>query len=584
MPITSGADRRPVLNAKRIPKKTTITPSTHTRSHKRNRFDNNGSPCRHRAGFSLVVTLLLMILLSTIAVGLLGLSAVSMRFTGMHDAQAQARANARLALMLAIGELQKTAGKDTAVTAPSDLTLPVGSGQRHLTGVWDSWPVPVSGSPDYPGEKDQRFRGWLVSDADPAKVKSKDYPQTAPINPVELYRQDPSSNSGRVAAGLVKLGTTGDYAWHVADESTKIRIDQLRNPDHGFHQNSTRYQRRSLLAGHRPGLRKLQAVQGYDFSKLPNDKAGGGSGGEDLTRYRNALPVMGKLTSLSQVDLLGPGKIPPALRHELTVGTLGVLSDAAAGGLKKDLSTAFGVVGGLPPELAGQRVYQSTHGTSGISDPYWSNLSSYHNLYARSTNTLTADQGWNTLFTSTGARDGTSTSPPPAPKEYQLAPVILRVDLNFSVFTRSPQPHWQSPRQYNLYMTCNPVVVLHNPYTSQVSFERFTVVIEEPPLLFKFSGTNLGHFRSSGPWQPSPLPNSPLPLGHTCGSDYFGGNSPAKVNERSAIRLEFPGQTRPASLTLGGGRTMYVTPEIVDSKKPSPLAIITKLWGVSTIM
>ncbi len=502
-----------------------------------------------------MVTLSLMILLTVVAVGLLGLSAVSLRSSGMHEAQAQARANARLALMLAIGELQKTAGKDTTVTAPSDLTLPVGSGQRQLTGVWDSWPVPVSGSPDYPGEKDRRFRGWLVSDADRAKVESKDYPQSDPTNPVVLYQQDPSSSSGRVAAGLVKAGTTGDYAWHVADESTKARIDQLRNPDHGFTQNRTRYQRRSLQAGHRTGLRKLQAVAGYDFNKLPNDNAGGSPG--DLTTYVNALPVMGKLASLGQVDLLEPGKIPPALRHELTVGTLGVLSDVAAGGLKKDLSTAFGVAGGLPPELAGRRVYQSTHGTTGISDPHWSNLSSYHNLYTRKTNTLTGNSGQfpSPVFASTGARDGTSTSPPPVPKEYQLAPVIQRVDLNFSVFTRSPNPG-ANPRQYNLYMTCNPVVILHNPYSSDVTFERFTVVIEEPPLLFEFKGPNLGHFPSSpGTWQPS-LPKSPLSLGQACG-----------VNTRSAIRLELPGRTRQEGITLGAGNTMYVGAEILSSKK-----------------
>ena len=49
------------------------------------------------SGFALVVTISLMVLLTVIAVGLLGLSAVSLRSSSLNDSMNEARANARIA-------------------------------------------------------------------------------------------------------------------------------------------------------------------------------------------------------------------------------------------------------------------------------------------------------------------------------------------------------------------------------------------------------------------------------------------------------------------------------------------------------
>lgn len=77
------------------------------------------SPHRGKQGFSLVATLLMLSLLMVLALGMTTLSSVSLRNAGRERDIGRARANARLALQIAIGELQSLAGPDRRVTAPS---------------------------------------------------------------------------------------------------------------------------------------------------------------------------------------------------------------------------------------------------------------------------------------------------------------------------------------------------------------------------------------------------------------------------------------------------------------------------------
>ena len=94
-------------------------------------------------GFALVVTLSLMILLTVIAVGLLSLSAISLRQSAQTDPLAVAQANARMALMLAIGELQHSLGPDTRVSANAKILeksgVSISDPLEQITGVWEAW-------------------------------------------------------------------------------------------------------------------------------------------------------------------------------------------------------------------------------------------------------------------------------------------------------------------------------------------------------------------------------------------------------------------------------------------------------------
>ena len=69
-----------------------------------------------------MMTLMLMILLSVIVVGLLSLSSIALRTSAQTEAIGVARANAKLAVQLAIGELQTQAGIDTRITARAELS------------------------------------------------------------------------------------------------------------------------------------------------------------------------------------------------------------------------------------------------------------------------------------------------------------------------------------------------------------------------------------------------------------------------------------------------------------------------------
>ncbi len=96
-------------------------------------------------GFALVITLTLTILLVVVAVSLLSLASISLRAGGQNMARSEVEANARLALMLALGELQQSLGPDQSVTAPSGIfdenleTVDLdGLKHRHLTGVWQA--------------------------------------------------------------------------------------------------------------------------------------------------------------------------------------------------------------------------------------------------------------------------------------------------------------------------------------------------------------------------------------------------------------------------------------------------------------
>ena len=197
------------------------------------RFPNGIQRCCRRdnrpisRGFALVVTISLMILLTVIAVGLLGLASVTLRSASQGDAMATARSNARLAMMLALGQLQETLGPDRRVNAPADQADDSAPAHGPWVGVYDAWPA-TSGVTNRPNPT---FAQWLVSSPTPEELKNRGLPASVQSGEVVLVGRgtlgSSATTAGTVTAPHVPTrnsGGTGRMAWWVGDESMKAHV------------------------------------------------------------------------------------------------------------------------------------------------------------------------------------------------------------------------------------------------------------------------------------------------------------------------------------------------------------------------
>ena len=445
-------------------------------------------------GFALIVTLSLMILLTVIAVGLLTLSSISLRSSGQGGAMASARANAKLALMLAIGELQRTAGPDKAVTAPSEIIV-ASPAKPNLTGVWDSWDFDVkSSSLDYDGPKTQPssgtspgFKGWLVSDGSATGPKDRGYANTAFTgDTVELVGDgslgENSAVGDKVRAGKVRVARdgkrTGNFAWHVSDESVKARINAYRD----LAGTQTLSQKRALLAGHRPDVAVMENSKKVKLGFLPND----------VLDYSKALASSGKIITLNQAELFNNTPTIKTFRNDVTPYSLGLLTNVREGGLKQDLTSLFemttnGLNGttGLPSNFEGKRIYQTSVITksgavTGPSDPYWSALAGYYNSYK---DLLTPDSS--PTFYKAPPQDVANSLVQPT--QFAPAPVIAKIELLFSFIVREKHANHKSKQgDYMGHMLYVPIFTLHNPYNVSLKFDRMKIGVSALPMGFTF--------------------------------------------------------------------------------------------------
>ncbi|MEO1857738.1 MAG: hypothetical protein ABGY95_10310, partial [Rubritalea sp.] len=190
------------------------------------------------AGFALIASITIMVLLVLIALAMLNLSVVELRGSKNGLVLGAARANARMALMIAIGELQKAAGPDQRVTANANIASDDTSSleQPHLLGVWKS--NDRTAEVDYTLKTKVEADGghfvqWLSSSIQADRLDI-DYPTREPSDAAKLVDEgtvagsSDSVASSKISAPTVELSAstdgTGKYAWHILDQSQKANI------------------------------------------------------------------------------------------------------------------------------------------------------------------------------------------------------------------------------------------------------------------------------------------------------------------------------------------------------------------------
>lgn len=320
-----------------------------------------------RAGFALVAVVSLLMLLMVVMLGLLGLSTVEIRKMGPEKSLSMAQANARLAMLLALGELQRQLGPDQRVSssggvldANPDTPEVVGVRHPHYLGVWDSWDTWLTDQKVLdgggklkiqdtyqPGRSPEMFRRWLVSHPQrdwtgkrDAVTETLSGESITLVGSGTLGEEAELSDEVRVSTIPIRDRSRGAIAWWVGDESQKAPV-QL----HNSHLLGDDYQKLQLRAANpeETGMDSLLGLEGFAIDP------------DVLARY---------VTFQSMEEGL-PEKGPNLVgRHFNSVSphSRGLLVDVRSGKLKTDLSLLFEKPK-LPQEMASTKLFHGVRAT-----------------------------------------------------------------------------------------------------------------------------------------------------------------------------------------------------------------------------
>lgn len=450
----------------------------------------------HPKGFALVITLSLMILLTVIAVGLLTLSSISLRASTQGQAVAVAQANAKLAMMLALGELQKSAGPDQRVTARGDI-LATNTTNPHWTGVWKTGtnPLDVGAQPQRttslgasnPTDTQKSTNAvWLVSGTAPDPLTFSG--TTTGNNPTAVaLAKKLGADSTTVMAPLVPMQSSntgrGAYAYWVSDEGVKAKVN-IKDPT--LNGDSNAVDPITSLAKNQLHFAAPQAMAAHKI--LPDTLA---------TDFRQAAKVEQVLTpqSLPLLPAAAPsGYVSNRYLADVTTYSYGVLADVRNGGLRKDLTAAFEDTGAtaatnyakLNPNSTANVYTTSVDGIPAITptNPMftglrWLNLYYYYNLY-KATMPSVSNMAAPTAQAARPVGIGDPNSRPYAvsmhalclpqsnsPTFNALTPICLGMRWDVALSTRNSGAGYVPRLHYY------PQMVLYNPYTVTIKSSNF---------------------------------------------------------------------------------------------------------------
>ncbi|MCW1886316.1 hypothetical protein OKA04_16380 [Luteolibacter flavescens] len=440
---------------------------------------------RHR-GFALVITLSLMVIVTILCVGLLSLSSISLRSGSHGEAMAIARANARLSLALAIGQLQKQAGHDTRVTARADI---LDEDNPMVLGTWKSWEGidhesngTFAGRPISPGNyksaKEARFQGWLTSsNFDPADLQNLPDTQAGNGKAALVGKGSIGTKAGSEKAqihlsplSIDASGQSGGIAWWTGGENQKARLPKPVRPE----------------AEDSPGSWAAVAKS----HSVADPKPFG------LENLLGNAALADKAFTLRQADLIATADEAKASVdhfHDLSAVSVGLLTNTATGGWRKDMSllteawsnqpssrlplfrltpqkeTSVGRPTASSPFATGSMIYPWAAYRSGTAPIYqlgavssWENLVNYATFYKRVSTTSTG------RFSTTSYSTAISGNAFNFIHKVRILPVIARIQWIFS-HSAATTAGATGDALLEPRLLITPVITMWNPYNVEIS-------------------------------------------------------------------------------------------------------------------
>jgi len=461
-----------------------------------------------QSGFALISTLVIMSLLIVITLGLLSLSSIETRTSVSLTNIELARANARIALVTAIGQLQSLTGPDTRVTASSRI---FDEENVVVTGVWRSWEgtdhdetgMPIipaydlkkeTGDPAaLPEDSDGqgRFLGWLGSTkVDQSVDDLSDFSKTESDGFIKML----GDGSVIDEADMVYVKPTmvddskGAIAYWMSGDNMKamINVDREESPD-----SPIAWQKRARSNGRAD-------AETFELELIDDEN----------NRHVASTKSLEFVNQEADVKKF----------HELTAFNRGLLINTATGGWKKDLSLMTEQYDELPDaelpsftlspglEQTFSKAQNDSHPANPLIYPWskyrrnpnaagwaqvppicsWSSLVDYSLQYKNLTSSsasktempvFLAGIGRNSRF---GFQDTVRRIPQVARIQWVLS-LCSRLDDKGTTETDDDK--------YVPGVMATPVVTLYNPYNVELTVDSFDLWIRQSgilPLSFKF--------------------------------------------------------------------------------------------------
>jgi len=446
-------------------------------------------------GFALIATISVMVLLVMIALAMLSLSTLELRSSSSELAQDNARANARLALMIAIGELQYEMGPDQRISAEAaifdfdkDTEKIDGIAQSRWCASYNAWgawlsaryTVPnldgSSGSSytiqnTYSDKREPMFRRWLVS-----LPNGKETDIDAPVNGAGLTDDN--------SVAVIGKGTLGEGANVSTDQVTRAYLHEVN--DRGSMAWWIGPENHKAKASLSTNERKLsvpewETAQG-GTAEVGADEIDGMDGLVSDPNYPRKLVSQGTL-ALTDVDQ----EIAKEHFFDVTTHSKGLITSLRLGGLKKDISLLFELDrADLPPQ------YNLTNGA--VREPSirpmsnellaknpkvpgrhfasWTNMRHYYRMYKSASDATTSATGvggnltWLGSKASTGIALNTDSTQWNGSNNYQRLPLLAKLTFIYSL--QSVEVPNSSPQSYHCYLVYSPVYTFWNPYNVEL--------------------------------------------------------------------------------------------------------------------